>query len=1552
MAQMQKVSWRTVGYAALGSTAIIAAAVGIVHSDGVRPTSMKSSAATRWLVYQPDQLLVLADGLSGKVLAKIEAKSEETNEIAVQGAGGAFLVSPTLGTVRAVSTANLQLGTPQAVGALSLTTTRDELGVGTTGLTVVSTDPNAANIVAAGDVPRPISVPKSTGAIVARDGSMWLFTDTEAKHVGVDGSGDTFELRGKRDATTTIGADAVYLDHKAQMVHWLDGGEVPVDSIPNAADAVLQVRGDDAKCVWMATGDTLACIGKTSIDRVIHVEGLNVGGGDTLAVAGTTAAVVHAGTNIIERIDLETGTLLPSEGGPSGVPVGAQLTITAVNGMIWIDDEKGSLAWVIQQFGVQVIHKNDTAAPTVNAQGEITNPGSGTEADTAGAGNAPGDDTEQKPLDHNGVENPPVAVDDSVTARAGATVTIPVTANDYDPDDEAIAVVSVGDTLQAGHGTVDLLDGTSVTYVPYPGFSGSDAFDYTIVDEFGNHATAKVNLQLFPPDSPNRAPIATADRVQTRVGHPVTIDVLANDIDPERDALTIPTFGQNGSAKITDTTGPTGLPALKYFPPDTPSVYTFTYQAADPQGGTSAKTLVTVDVVGDDAPNGAPDANPDAIRLAVGKTATVDVKANDVDPDGDDLFIRALSPPTGISVALRGQELDITLQPGAPDLSVVQYGLNDGSDLPEVIGHVLVVKIDDNAPNRPPVANPDTERVVVGNSVKIAVTGNDADPEGDPIRLLSVAQPDGGVGTTSVEGNSNFVRFTPNLPNITEPTPVTFTYKIGDGHGNTATGTVTITVLVDPLPRAPFARDDFADTFTDKPVNINVLANDSDPSGGKPQLSGNPVCTNGGEAITNADEGVTFDPPQGQNGTFRCKYRVANSQGLPAEAWIIVTVTTPAAGNHDPTLIDGTANQTVEFGASLNLDVNTFATDVDGDSLVFASMSKQGAGSANFTQNTQSFRYTAPLAGSADAIPSVVNLDVTISDGHDNYVRDTISIKLTAPAAAAAPPLLAHDIPRSTTLDLAVPPIDVPAELREQNPGVTLSLQSASADSGSAPASIERAGGMVRITPQAVGVISITYVVANSDDLTQTATGKIIVTVTEPIPVDPPPVAVDDSLTVSSGGSDSVDLLINDLGIADQGDKPSATLANRPPASFGTVQLTNGILTLTAAPDVVEKHATITYNLSDGSGSPSVQGSVKLNILACADSAPVAISGSVFTPYMTPINIDLNQYAPSGHVVPNSVSGAGLTGPTGTYTPPAGKSDNEVVTFVVENGCHQAANGVLTIDVNRPPVANSVDKKLSQGDSLTLVATDLATDDETLMISAITGNPGWVSLAAGVINASPTASTPATSYSFTATVQDPGGLSAVATIKLTINNLPPTAVPDVYTTDKSVYTLDPDPRQNDTDPEHGPLGIQVITPVDPSDQVSVDGNQITVSIGHGVSKFNYTIFDSGGLTDSSTITVTSNRPPTGDNTESVNTDQPTDFVFLSPIDPDADELTTECMPNGVFAIDVINDPAPDVPGRVRVHFDFGEWTGSTVVTCFSTDTFGADVQSQISIFVS
>ena len=78
---------------------------------------------------------------------------------------------------------------------------------------------------------------------------------------------------------------------------------------------------------------------------------------------------------------------------------------------------------------------------------------------------------------------------------------------------------------------------------------------------------------------------------------------------------------------------------MKYQPAsDRPGIYTFTYQAADPQGSTSQWTTRHGRGHATRA-TPPPDANPDSIRLPVGVAGDVAVLANDVDPDGDELTI-------------------------------------------------------------------------------------------------------------------------------------------------------------------------------------------------------------------------------------------------------------------------------------------------------------------------------------------------------------------------------------------------------------------------------------------------------------------------------------------------------------------------------------------------------------------------------------------------------------------------------------------------------------------------------------------------------------------------------------------------------------------------------------------------------------------------------------------------------------------------------------------------------------------------------------------------
>ena len=202
--------------------------------------------------------------------------------------------------------------------------------------------------------------------------------------------------------------------------------------------------------------------------------------------------------------------------------------------------------------------------------------------------------------------------------------------------------------------------------------------------------------------------------------------------------------------------------------------------------------------------------------------------------------------------------------------------------------------IDDVEPNRPPVVTADTEKVVVGQTVVVDVTANDVDPDGDPLTVVSVTQPDDPTGQAVVFSREK-IQFTP-APLLDEEAQSTarFTYTVSDGNGHTVVGDVTITVLPEPLAEPPFARDDSTFTYVDVPVTVDVLRNDGDPSGGRPSLVGRPGCPTGGRATVTADGQVRYDPPPGRSGAFRCTYEVTNARGLTASASIIVSVREPA----------------------------------------------------------------------------------------------------------------------------------------------------------------------------------------------------------------------------------------------------------------------------------------------------------------------------------------------------------------------------------------------------------------------------------------------------------------------------------------------------------------------------------------------------------------------------------------------------------------------------------------------------------------------------------
>ena len=134
-----------------------------------------------------------------------------------------------------------------------------------------------------------------------------------------------------------------------------------------------------------------------------------------------------------------------------------------------------------------------------------------------------------------------------------------------------------------------MLAGASATYTPTPLWSGSDTFTFTVSDGQATSAPATVALAVTHVNHP---PVAVADAALTPRDRPVTIDVLANDHNPDGNPLTpsLATPPAYGSAAVAGTRI-VYTPEAGWVGDDA-----FTYQVGDGAGGT-ATGQVTVQVL-------------------------------------------------------------------------------------------------------------------------------------------------------------------------------------------------------------------------------------------------------------------------------------------------------------------------------------------------------------------------------------------------------------------------------------------------------------------------------------------------------------------------------------------------------------------------------------------------------------------------------------------------------------------------------------------------------------------------------------------------------------------------------------------------------------------------------------------------------------------------------------------------------------------------------------------------------------------------------------------
>ena len=236
------------------------------------------------------------------------------------------------------------------------------------------------------------------------------------------------------------------------------------------------------------------------------------------------------------------------------------------------------------------------------------------------------------------VNDPPQAVDDRDTTEENTATVIDVVANDTDSldplgniDPTTVDTVA-GGSPQNGSITIDPVTG-AITYTPDPAFTGNDTIQYTVCDD-GNPLPAACDTAFIyiVVTEFNDPPVAVNDRDTTDEETEITIDLFANDGDPDGDMLSVTAIDVPMNGMLTNH----GDGTITYTPEtDFVGQEVLNYTISDGNMNTdSAQVTINVDPVND-----APTAVLDTDTTNEDEDIILDLVDNDLDVDMDTLSV-------------------------------------------------------------------------------------------------------------------------------------------------------------------------------------------------------------------------------------------------------------------------------------------------------------------------------------------------------------------------------------------------------------------------------------------------------------------------------------------------------------------------------------------------------------------------------------------------------------------------------------------------------------------------------------------------------------------------------------------------------------------------------------------------------------------------------------------------------------------------------------------------------------------------------------------------
>ena len=546
-------------------------------------------------------------------------------------------------------------------------------------------------------------------------------------------------------------------------------------------------------------------------------------------------------------------------------------------------------------------------------------------------------DTATVTINIAGVNDAPVAVNDTVTTNEEVPLIIDILDNDFDSDGQldTNTIVILG---PVANGTAVLNFNGTVTFTPDSNFVGAADFQYVVCDD-GLPVlcdTAIVFVNVLPVNDP---PVAFGDgfNIDEDTGI-VGGDLGTNDDDVDDVAADLTwTLTNGGTAAANGTLIVNSDGTFDYTPnPNFNGTVTFEYELCDDGTPPLCDTAIATIFV---APIQDPIiANNDQDNTQPGLVVTTNVIANDydtLDPGGgvDPASVVIITNSTnGVDSANVNGTISYTPDSSFIGTDSIQYVVCDfGNPLPVTCDTAwLFIEVNDNGL----LAFDDNATVAEDDTVTIIVLGNDsAGTAGfDTSSVAIQSPPSNGTVTVNPDGTITYI------PDPGYNGTEVFNYIVCDTTGFCSIGAVNITVT--PVNDPPVVNDDLATTNEDTPVNVDILANDSDPLDPLGNIDTTSVVIIGGPSNGSVsvlpDGSLDYTPDPNFVGVDTVTYVVCDDgNGPPPLCDTAIVVITVNPINDAPTVIDATGmpvdtlNYVTDEDTPAQFCIN--AIDVEGD---------------------------------------------------------------------------------------------------------------------------------------------------------------------------------------------------------------------------------------------------------------------------------------------------------------------------------------------------------------------------------------------------------------------------------------------------------------------------------------------------------------------------------------------------------------------------------------------------------------------------------------------